>query len=244
MPIMVSAMQKHSATADLRRRREHLSEMATRGTHHEKSIAEEKLLRLDAKYDFSPPEEELADDIFAGWDIPAPSQKSCEVLKVKSEWLDVANLIKWMFQDKFQTSSSWRGSPSGSQLMLQARQEDVKRLKPFAKNLQETIVAACEVFSCGRNIRELERAPFLKGIYDGLVDEPRPVGTMMPGFSPVAKKKPLRVRKLKKSEPESGSAAAIHPYDLGREAGKKIRINIPRDQLCEEIRLALAGREE
>jgi len=237
-------MQKHSATADLRRRREHLSEMATRGTHHEKSIAEEKLQRLDAKYDFSAAEEPPADDIFAGWDIPAPSQNSYEVLKVKSEWLDAANLIKWMFQDKFQTSSSWRSGPAGSQLMLQARQDDVKRLKEFAKNLHGTIVAACEEFASGRNIRELERAPFLKGIYDGLLDEPRPVGTMMPGFSPVAKKKAARVRKPKKSEQKSGSAAAIHPYDLGREAGKKMRINIPRDQLCEEIRLAVAGREE
>jgi len=234
-------IEKHSATASIRRRRDHLSEMAARGTDHEKSIAKDKLLRLDARYDFAAPADLEVGDIFEGWARPASSQQSHQVLKSKNEWLDAANLIKWVFQDKFKTPSVWRSLPDGAELMLHAGKEDAARFKPFAKNLHDTIVAACSEFSCGRTVRELDRAPFLNGLYDGLVDEPRPAGAMMPGFSPVAKKKLSRRKKPAKSVAPAGHAATIHPYDIGRDAGKKMRVNIPREALCESIRLAVTA---
>ena len=125
--------------------------------------------------------------------------------------------------------------------MLHALKDDTARFKPFAKNLHDTIVAACSQFSRGQTVRELDRAPFLNGLYDGLMDEPRPAGTMMPGYSPVAKKKLPRRKKPAKSDAPAGSAATIHPYDIGRDAGKKLRANLPRDQLCECLRLAVSG---
>ncbi|MEI8311907.1 MAG: hypothetical protein WCH98_14255 [Verrucomicrobiota bacterium] len=231
----------HPATASIRRRRDHLSEMAARGTDHEKAIAKDKLKRLDARYDFAAPADIEVGDIFDGWERPASSQQSHPVLKAKKEWLDAANLIKWVFQDKFKTPSGWRSLADGAELMLHAGKADTDRFKPFAKNLHDTIVAACSEFSCGRTVRELDRAPFLNGLYDGLMDEPRPAGTMMPGFSPVAKKKLSRRKKPAKPAAATGHAATIHPYDIGRDVGKKLRVNIPRDELCEGIRLAVTG---
>ena len=234
-------LEKHAATSAIRRRRDHLSEMAARGTHHEKSIARDKLKRLDARYDFAVPADIEAGDIFEGWERPARSQQSHPVLKVKKQWLDAANLVKWVFQDKFQTSSGWRSLADGAELLLDAGKDDAARFKPFAKNLHDTIVAACWEFSCGRVASELERAPFLNGLYDGLMDEPRPAGTMMPGFSPVAKKKMPRRKKPAKPATHAGNAATIHPYDIGRDTGKKLRVNIPREELCEGIRLAVTA---
>ena len=234
-------LEKHPATSAIRRRRDHLSEMAARGTEHEKSIAKDKLKRLEARYDFAAPADLEAGDIFEGWERPAGSHESHSVLKAKKEWLDAANLIKWVFQDKFKTSSGWRSLPDGAELMLDAGREDAARFKPFAKNLHDTIVAACTEFSRGRTVRELDRSPFLNGLYDGLMDEPRPAGTMMPGFSPVAKKKLPRRKKPAKSAAPAASAATIHPYDIGRDVGKKLRVNIPRDELCEAIRLAVTA---
>ena len=236
-------MKKTSATAGLRRRRDHLAEMAARGTEHEKVVAKEKLKRLEARHDFAPPADLEVDDIFAGWARPAHSRVAHPILKVKKEWLDAANLIKWVFQDKFQASSIWKSAAAETELMLNASATDVRKFKPFAKGLLSTIVAACEEFSRGGNIRELDRAPFLTGLYDGLIDERHPAGTRMPGFSPAAKKKPVRVKKPKKNQPPATSAAAIHPYDIGRDAGQKLRLNIPRDALCESIRLAVTGQE-
>ena len=237
-------MKKTSATADLRRRRDHLAEMAARGTEHEKSIAKEKLKRLEARHDFAPPDDLDVEDIFAGWSRPAHSRVAHPVLKVKKEWLDAANLIKWVFQDKFHADSTWRTSPAETELMLHASAADTKKFKPFAKDLLGTIIAACKEFSSGGNVRELDRAPFLTGLYDGLIDERHPAGQRMPGFSPAAKKKPVRVKKPKKNQPPAEHAATIHPYDLGRDAGQKLRINIPRDELCESIRLAVACPQE
>jgi len=239
-----ASMKKTSATPALRRRWDHLSEMAARGTEHEKTIAKEKLGRLEARHDFSRPAARDAGDIFAGWPRPAPSQVAHPVLKVKKEWLDAANLIKWVFQDKFHTASTWRTAAAETELLLNANASDARKFKPFAKDLLGTIIAACEEFSRGCNIRELDRAPFLTGLYDGLIDERRTVGTRMPGFSPAAKKKPARVKKLKKNQQQAARTATIHPYDLGRDAGEKLRINIPRDELCEAIRLAVAAPKQ
>ena len=236
-------MKKSSATAGLRRRRDHLAEMAARGTEPEKTIAKEKLKRLESRHDFAPPADLEVDDIFSGWTRPTPSRVAHPILKVKKEWLDAANLIKWVFQDKFQTPSTWKSSPTDTHLMLNASEADVRKFKPFAKDLLGTIVAASEEFARGASIRELDRAPFLTGLYDGLIDERHPAGMRIPGFSPAAKKKPVRVKKPKKSQPPATNAAAIHPYDLGRDAGQKLRINIPRDALCEAIRLAVTSQD-
>jgi hypothetical protein len=233
-------MEKHAATTSVRRRRLHLAEMATRGTEHEKSVATEKLKRLDSKYHFSDAPEIKDGDIFEGWKKPSPSRQSHPVLKVEKEWQDAANLVKWVFQDKFKTSSGWRSLPTGVELMLDAGKADTARFKPFAADLHATIVAACSEFSCGRAVRELDRSPFLQGLYDGLIDETRTSGTMMPGFSPFAK--PKRPRK-KKSAPPPTNAPTVHPYDLGRDVGMKLRINVPREELCESIRFALNPQE-
>jgi hypothetical protein len=233
-------MEKHPASASVRRRRLHLAEMAARGTDHEKSIATEKLKRMDSRYFFSDAPEIKVGDIFQGWKQPAHSNQSHPVLKVTKEWMDAANLVKWVFKDQFKTGSGWRGLPDGAELMLDAGKADTEHFQSFADNLHNTIVAACSEFSCGRTGCELERAPFLNGLYDGLMDEPRPNGTMMPGFSPVAKKKPGR---KKKPAPQPPNAPTIHPYDIGRDVGKKLRINIPRKELCESIRLAVASSQ-
>jgi len=213
--------------------------MAARGTDHEKSIAKEKLKRLDARYNFAGEPDLKVGDIFEGWQQPTRSKQSHPVLKVKKEWLDAANLVKWVFQDKFQTGSGWRSLPEGAELMLDAGKDDAARFQPFASNLHDTIIAACSEFSCGRAVRELDRAPFLKGLYDGLMDEPRTAGTMMPGFSPLPKKKQPRRKKPAKPTAPLTDAPTIHPYDLGRNVGNKLRINVPREQLCETIRLAV-----
>jgi hypothetical protein len=240
--ITAAQTKKPSASVTIRRRRDHLREMAARGTTHEKTIASEKLARLDARYDFSAGQE--GEDIFAGWGRPAHARDAAPVLEVRQEWLDAANLVKWVFQDKFHATSTWRTTSDGAELLLHAGKADIGRFRPFAKDLLETIIAACAVFSSGRDVRALDRAPFLNGLYDGLIDERRAAGAVVPGFSPVAKKKPGGGKKRKNpAAPPPPSSAAIHPYDLGHDAGGKMRVAVPRDELCEGIRLAVAGPE-
>jgi hypothetical protein len=235
-------MEKTLATTALRRRHAHLTEMATRGTDHEKSIAKEKLARLESRHDFSKQSEPEAADIFFGWQAPTYSEESHPLFVVAKNWQDAANLVKWVLADQFQASSAWRTLPDGVSLLVHAKIADVERMKPFAKSLLETIIAACTEFTGRRDVRELDRAAFLNGLYDGLMDEARPAGGMMPGFSPVAKKKPVRLRKSKKSAPPVATSTSIHPYDLGRDAGRKLRTNMPREEICDAIRLAVGER--
>jgi hypothetical protein len=84
------------------------------------------------------------------------------------------------------------------------------------------------------------------------MNENRPAGTLVPGRSPIASKsKKGRSTPRKKANKGSSIAecraveparmAAVHPYDLGREAGVKLRLEVPREEICEGIRLAVEG---
>ncbi len=233
-------MQKTPAPSAVRRRHVHLTEMALRGTENEQSVAREKLARLESRYYFGPEPEVETAEIFSDWSAPKPSGKAHPFLRVPTEWVEAGNLIKWIFQDQFDCSSVWRTHGTRSELCIHANLGDLKRLKGFASELLDTILAACKEFAAGRQIRELDRAPFLNGIYDGLMDQTRAAGARHPGYSPTAKKKPARIRTAKKSAPPVAAFTAIHPYDLGRDVGVKLRSKVPRDTLCESIRLAVS----
>ena len=57
---------EHAASSAIRRRRDHLSEMAVRSAFHEKPIARDKLKRLDARYGYAAPDDLAPGDIFEG----------------------------------------------------------------------------------------------------------------------------------------------------------------------------------
>lgn len=110
-------MSKIAPTPEILRRRESLAVMLERGTPGEQEVAAVKLGRLDARYDFSFPCAEET-DLFGGW-APKKSDKSSAVLSVENGWLDAGNLIKWVFENRFQLSAKWSYSGAGAELMLQ-----------------------------------------------------------------------------------------------------------------------------
>ena len=220
--------------------------MAERGTPEEQKVALEKLARLEAKYDFKREQETDIPDLFSGWS-PQKSGKSESVLSVDPEWMDAGNVVKWVFKNQFQLDSKWSQSAVDAKLLLLGNLGSVTRTKSFSDRLFGTIQAACLTFFGVRPTSGMERAPFLSGIYDGIMNEIRPAGMRLPGRSGLEKKKGARQtsRRAKSKKPVEVSAiASIHPYDLGREAGQKMRLDLPREAICEGIRLAVTAPGE
>jgi hypothetical protein len=232
-------MSKIPATAQIWARRERLEAMIERATEHEKATARDKLQRLNEKYDFSQPEADDFPDLFRNW-IPKKSTTASAVFSVETPWMDVGNILKWIFENKFGLRAKWRMSATHSELMLEGCLGNLKRTKVFAQGVLETLQAACVTFFGNRTVKPLERAPFLSGLYDGLLNEVRPEGGMIPGYSPMPKKKaPRKTRLAKKSAQPPQAGFAVHPYDLGREAGRQMRLEVPREEICDGIRAAL-----
>jgi hypothetical protein len=226
-------------TPSIARRRAHLQEMAARGTENEREIAKAKLASLEAKYRFDAPLP--IPDIFDGWVKPAYARDATPIFTAANESLDAANIVKWILHEHFDVTATWRYHSEGADLQAHIRKGDAAKLGRHCKALLKNILLCCDAFSGGRPLRPLDRAPFLQGLSDGLLDEPRPHGSALAGYSPSAKP---RVRKYRtKSPPASQAAAAIHPYDIGRMAGQNIRIDLPADELCDTIRLVTGGYE-
>jgi hypothetical protein len=163
--------------------------MVARRTPHEQTTAEEKLQRLKDKYDFSHPHEDEMPGLFSGW-IPKKRAKTIVALSVDAPWMDVRNLIKWFFENQFQLCAKWRPAATHADLMLEGCLGDLRRTKAFALALLERLQAACLAFFGERTITNLERAPFLSGLYDGLLNEVRPEGSLIPGYSPCQRRRP------------------------------------------------------
>ncbi|MEI6377435.1 MAG: hypothetical protein WCO97_09610 [bacterium] len=173
----------------IRNRREYLEEMVRRGTEHEAIVAKEKLARLEARFDFLAKQTENIDDIFSGWGTPKKSDTVAPLIAVDTGWRDVASLVKWLLQDKFGIASSWRETKKGCEIVAGIAEADLRRIRPLAKSLLAGITAICGEFFQSAPTTELERAPFLSGLYEGLMNEPRKGGSIVPGRSPIAGKK-------------------------------------------------------
>jgi len=223
----------------IRNRREYLEEMVRRGTEHEAIVAKEKLARLEARFDFLAKQTENIDDIFSGWGTPKKSDTVAPLIAVDTGWRDVASLVKWLLQDKFGIASSWRETKKGCEIVAGIAEADLRRIRPLAKSLLAGITAICGEFFQSAPTTELERAPFLSGLYEGLMNEPRKGGSIVPGRSPIAGKKKRRVKKN-----VAHQAAALHPYDIGRETGQNMRINVPVETLCKQIRQQMESLPE
>lgn len=232
------------------RMRESLREMAARGTEHEAKIAREKLSLLEAKYDFEGASAPQEKDWFEDWPKAGGGahSKLQPVLKIDPAWMDVGNVVKWVFAARLKVPTKWKMGAASVELGIGVHAKEVRSFKPLANKLYKNVVRVTQEFYQGlgrQHVGELERAPFIDGIADGLSGEVRQAGTMTPGRSP----QPLPKKRGKSSAPSkvkpsaSVRHTAVHPYDLGLEIGKRIRFKEDLPELVQAVRAALVEGE-
>lgn len=239
---------KKPATESQWRMRESLREMAARGTEHEAKVAVAKLTLLEEKYVFG--ERVVADEVdwFRGWPQARASGTARVILNLDPAWMDAGNVVKWVLASRLKVSTQWKMQAGKVQLAAGVGAADARRLQPLARKLYENVVEVSrEFFTAVGSVQagEIERAPFIDGISDGLSGEVRAPGAMSPGRSPhPPKKRKKRRGQVSAKVPGQASAepprhAAVHPYEVGLTVGRKIRLAEELPSLLHAVRAAL-----
>jgi hypothetical protein len=239
----MSVHKKPAASPSIRRKVRFLEEMARRGTPHEALIAAEKLRKIQAKFDFSEvPVAYDEDDIFSSFQAVRRAGSMLEILKVAPDWIDASNLIRWILRDKLRIETAWFRNGADETLKAAIHKGDQKRLRTFVAGIHKKILALCRTYFGDSSTGTLDRAPFIEGLFDGMMDLRRKEGEISPGRSPNAPKKILKRQRIA-AEKTDHRAATVHPYDLGWTLGKGIRLDLPAEELESTIHLALHGSD-
>lgn len=210
--------------------------MAERGTEHEARIARNKLIQLEASVDFEETGEHQA-DLFAGLRTSfSRSEKHSRVLSVEEGDAEIGSYVKWAFLERLKISSTWKKQPTGRiELMIPVAQSDLPPLKDLAGHIQRSFSTALREFTAGGTVNLGKRAPFLSGLYDGMMGVGRDSGVRVPSAVGSG-----RSRKKSKKAP-AAPVLEIHPYELGLALGVRIALKIPAKALKGELRKLMAG---
>jgi hypothetical protein len=228
---------KPPASSAHSKKRENLKAMADRGTEHEARIAREKLAKLEASVDFESKAEEQHADLFSGLPGFSTAEGSqSRVLSVEEKDSEIGSYVKWAFLDRLKLSSIWKKQPSGrNELMVSVAKTDIPPLKELADHIQKSFSIALREFTAGGAINSGKRAPFLSGLYDGMMGVGRDSGIRVPAAIGSGKSR-------KKSRKAAvAPVLEIHPYELGLAVGAKIALKIPPKALKGEMRKLMSA---
>jgi hypothetical protein len=102
-------------------------------------------------------------------------------------------------------------------------------LKGVADHIAGSFRALLEKFSVVSGSTLADRAAFVMGLYDGMMNETRMAGQRLPSRGSVTK-----AAKKKKGEARS-STLHVHPYTLAVRLGKQIRLSVPVEEITAEL---------
>lgn len=230
-------MKKPPAISAHHAKREKLKAMAERGTKHEARIASVKLAKLEAEVDFGGAPERETPDLFSGLPVFTPrSGSQNRILSVEEAESEIGSYVKWAFQDRLNLSSTWRKTPSGrTELMVPIPKSDIPVLKELAEHIRKSFSTALKEFTHDGTANLGKRAPFLSGLYDGMLGIGRDAGIRVPSAIGSGRKP------KKRNKTPVVPVLEIHPYELGLAVGAKIAMKIPPKALRGEVRILMGA---
>lgn len=225
---------KTAATQKDRFMRLKLKSLADAGVNGEKTNALEALAKLEARLDFDAAIEEDAGDLFAGIHItPCRSGESHCLLEFEPQDSDIAAFVKWTLENRFSIRGSFRAIDNRQTIWIEARAFDMPALVKLAEGIRSDFAKLWDDFRQLTASTAGARKPFVMGLYDGLMNETRPAGQMLP---------PVRVAPLGKAKRKAVAAApgvAIHPYSIALDLGHRIRVSTPVTTVAREMETTL-----
>ena len=234
-------MKKKAAPPEIHNKRAGLKEMAERGTEHEAQIAITKLKALENLYDFSGSMTEALPNLFDDVHLTrVDGHHSLKVLTVEPSEIEIGSYVKWAFLDRFQVDSFWRKLKSGkTELHMYVDSVSGEQLRAVGNHIHKSFRAIWGEFSNSGTINNGQRAPFLSGVYDGMMGGGRPEGVRVPSAHGASQ--PKKRRGVKSSKKPSEPVVGIHPYELGLALGEKIAMKVPPKSLPQELRKLIAS---
>jgi hypothetical protein len=202
--------------------------LAEQGVDGEKMAAQNKLARLQQRYDFSVPLAGETSDLFSGNFKRSASAR--RIYSFRSNELDIASSVKWAIESAAKIPCLHRDTG----LYAEATASTARKLTEIADHITQSFRILLDKFSAVEGVRALDRSAFLQGLYDGMMNEARTVGQRLPGPS-----QGVRKRKAKKPAASGAPGMRIHPYTMAVDLGKQIRFSASMDKIAGELEAAV-----
>jgi len=219
------------ANAKARNLLQKLQALADRGIDGEKISAQRKIARLKARFDFSGTIPAETPDLFLG--SFKRSTLARWIYSFGAHEFDVANSVKWAIESATKIPCVFRNGD----LLAEATPATVNRLTDIAAHIAHSFRALLEQFSAVEGVSVSDRGVFVMGLYDGMMNETRPVGQRLP-----SRARPTKKHKGKKPVVTPAASLHIHPYTVALSLGKQIRFSAPLEQIAAELQAATQRR--
>lgn len=211
-----------------------LTALAERGVNGERAAAQKKLDRLKSRFDFSAPDPN-GPDLFAG--VFRKSPYAMPVCVVPDR--DAASAIKWALESACGIPCRFKGD----EIYAEATPATAKQLGTIARTIAESFSTLWQTFKGEREIAIADRQCFFMGLYDGMMNEQRAIGSRLP-----ADAVPQNKKRMKKNAIGFAPGLTIHPYTVAVNLGRKVRFSVPimevNNELAEQIKKQLEQPQE
>lgn len=201
-----------------------LQALADRGIDGERISAQNKITRLKARFNFDIPAPIETPDLFFG--SFKPSRTARRIYSFDTHETDVVNCVKWAIESATRLPCLYRDG----ELLIEATRGTANKLAKIADHIARSFHALLARFSAISGVTVTDRAAFVMGLYDGMMNEVRDAGQPLPS----------RHRTRKKPKAKTGPVARspdlhIHPYSVAVNLGKQIRFSVPLEQITNDL---------
>jgi hypothetical protein len=209
--------------------------LAERGIDGERQSAQRKLKRLKARFDFSAPDPAETPDLFSGKFKPAV--KARPIFCFGPDEFHLANSVKWAIE----SATGIRCVHRNRELLAEASAPTARRLEGIALHIAASFRALLDKFSAAESVSAADRGVFVRGLYDGMMNEARDPGQPLPNRPGVTKKQRRRKGAAPRTADVAPRAAGLHmhPYTLAVGLGRQIRFSAPVERIAAELEATL-----
>jgi hypothetical protein len=205
-----------------------LKALAEQGVNGEKTAAQGRLARLEARYDFSG-QDLSTPDLFRG--VFHRSAIAAPVHTFMPVDYDIANAVKWAIEGAARVPCLYRGG----QLCAEAAPDSARRLQGIADTITRSFGELWGKFQAAPGVHPADRANFMLGLFEGMMGEVRS-NTALP-----RRAAPTKIKGRKAAKPGTAPGLSIHPYSVAANLGKQIRFCAPLADLAGELERTIKG---
>jgi hypothetical protein len=141
---------------------------------------------------------------------------------------DVANSVKWAIETATRIPCLFRGED----LLAETAANTANKLSKVALHISESFQTLLHKFGQLDGVTASDRSLFVRGLYDGMMNDARGAGETLPSRTTP---RPKHKKAKKTAALDHRPALAVHPYTVALGLGKHIRFAAPLEQIKAEL---------
>ena len=169
-------------------------------------------------------------DIFAGLKFKRNIRRAAHVHTFQRTDFDVASSVKWAIEKATGIPCVFRGGD----LLAETTPGTANKLSKVALHITQSFQTLLDKLSRLSGVTTSDRKLFVRGLYDGMMNDGRDIGEPLPARAAAHVKR----TKAKKGAVASPPGLAIHPYTVALSLGQQIRFATPLEEITAELERA------